>query len=632
MTALVVLPHQLVVDSAGLPRSGAKLYVYDADTVTPRASYTTSELSSENAHPVLSLATGLFPPVWVDPSEGPYKLVLKDSADVTLYTEDDISAIPNYDEDDVRSYGAKGDGSNDDTAEIQAALDAGGRVFFPPGDYKVTDTLEISESDTHIEGFGARIFHETATESDVIYAEGLSNISIRGIEVDGRKSLKSPSGSSEARGIHMYGIDNLLIEGCNVHDCVEHGIRVGQSSADPDESTRFRISDNLCKDNGNSANDRGWGIWLFGWVRGGTVTGNVCWDNQSGGIQIDDSSGDATADMESWRIAVTGNLVYSPGTFAATARTGIGISGTRQFSLNGNVVSGYNRGIHIASFQANEVVGYASITGNMVEAGNIALQLIDAAYLEISGNTFHALSTTVTDACANIYSDGGVETHHVSLMGNTFLCASRGIDIDIDASTNNDSHNILVSNNRLHYIHTVAAANANQIGVSVGENAGSIWVRGNTITSFYDGVKFNAATPAHIVGNEIINSQNVAISIAGTLRDFVADNFCRLSTTADILVGAGANTPLTMILRNTCLSTTPISGGGAATREGNVGFGGTTETATNIAAVAHVINTARKYAGKLVFDSTNNRIMRASGSAAADPWHVADGSATVTPS
>lgn len=54
-------------------------------------------------------------------------------------------------------------------------------------------------------------------------------------------------------------------------------------------------------------------------------------------------------------------------------------------------------------------------------------------------------------------------------------------------------------------------------------------------------------------------------------------------------------------------------------------------TAANIAAVGNAINTARKVAGKTVWDSTNNRMMRASGSAAADPWHVIDGSATVTP-
>lgn len=56
-----------------------------------------------------------------------------------------------------------------------------------------------------------------------------------------------------------------------------------------------------------------------------------------------------------------------------------------------------------------------------------------------------------------------------------------------------------------------------------------------------------------------------------------------------------------------------------------------TATAADIAAVGATINTAGKFAGRLVWDTTNNRMLRASGTAAADPWYLVDGSATVTP-
>ena len=57
-----------------------------------------------------------------------------------------------------------------------------------------------------------------------------------------------------------------------------------------------------------------------------------------------------------------------------------------------------------------------------------------------------------------------------------------------------------------------------------------------------------------------------------------------------------------------------------------------TASAAEIADVANAINTAdEKVAGMTVFDTTNNRIMVASGSAAASAWYVADGSASVTP-
>jgi hypothetical protein len=49
----------------------------------------------------------------------------------------------------VRDYGAVGDGSTDDTAAIQSAIDAAGIagvIYFPLGEYKITDTLLVTYS------------------------------------------------------------------------------------------------------------------------------------------------------------------------------------------------------------------------------------------------------------------------------------------------------------------------------------------------------------------------------------------------------------------------------------------------------------------------------------------------------
>lgn len=58
----------------------------------------------------------------------------------------------------VKAYGAKGDSVTDDTAAIQAAINAvgsyGGKVFFPPGSYKVTATLYVRYNNITLEGAG----------------------------------------------------------------------------------------------------------------------------------------------------------------------------------------------------------------------------------------------------------------------------------------------------------------------------------------------------------------------------------------------------------------------------------------------------------------------------------------------
>jgi Pectate lyase superfamily protein len=56
---------------------------------------------------------------------------------------------------DVQDFGAIGDGVADDTAAVQAALDAHLSVFLPEGDYKITDTLRF-RTDQAIQGVGMR--------------------------------------------------------------------------------------------------------------------------------------------------------------------------------------------------------------------------------------------------------------------------------------------------------------------------------------------------------------------------------------------------------------------------------------------------------------------------------------------
>ena len=60
---------------------------------------------------------------------------------------------------DVKAYGAKGDGANDDTAAIQSAINAlggnGGTVFFPPGSYYIKSSLMSNASNLVLRGAGS---------------------------------------------------------------------------------------------------------------------------------------------------------------------------------------------------------------------------------------------------------------------------------------------------------------------------------------------------------------------------------------------------------------------------------------------------------------------------------------------
>lgn len=79
---------------------------------------------------------------------------------------------------DVTSYGAKGDGTTDDTASIQSAINAqyiagGGIVFFPSGTYLVTDTLVLLDGAVLLgvnKSQVAYIYDETKASSRIKFA------------------------------------------------------------------------------------------------------------------------------------------------------------------------------------------------------------------------------------------------------------------------------------------------------------------------------------------------------------------------------------------------------------------------------------------------------------------------------
>ena len=85
MAILQVLRHQFF-DSSGNPLSGGKVYTYDAGTSTPRNTYTDQGAGTPNANPVILDSRGEAS-IWFS---GSYKVVLKTSADVTIYTVDNI--------------------------------------------------------------------------------------------------------------------------------------------------------------------------------------------------------------------------------------------------------------------------------------------------------------------------------------------------------------------------------------------------------------------------------------------------------------------------------------------------------------------------------------------------------------
>lgn len=96
MATAIVTSFWPINDSNGDPVSGAKIYVYDATTTTPRAIYSDTGLSASVSNPIICNSAGRTTTDGgttvglVYTAAGSYKIVVKTSADVTLYTLDNI--------------------------------------------------------------------------------------------------------------------------------------------------------------------------------------------------------------------------------------------------------------------------------------------------------------------------------------------------------------------------------------------------------------------------------------------------------------------------------------------------------------------------------------------------------------
>jgi hypothetical protein len=118
----------------------------------------------------------------------------------------------------VKDFGATGDGVTDDTAAIQAAIDAtGGGLFFPEGTYAVTPVsgqnycLLIDAKTIHLYGNNSTISMATTDVKQALRIRDSNNFVVSGLSFVG----SGTNGSDGGQGLlQLYQCDNVVIENC----------------------------------------------------------------------------------------------------------------------------------------------------------------------------------------------------------------------------------------------------------------------------------------------------------------------------------------------------------------------------------------------------------------------------------
>lgn len=90
MPVIAYLPKPYQLDTGSNLRAGAKAYWYVTGTSTPKNTYSDFAMTTPNTNPVIADANGIFPVMFLATDQR-YRITLRDSADVLIYTQDDIA-------------------------------------------------------------------------------------------------------------------------------------------------------------------------------------------------------------------------------------------------------------------------------------------------------------------------------------------------------------------------------------------------------------------------------------------------------------------------------------------------------------------------------------------------------------
>jgi hypothetical protein len=349
----------------------------------------------------------------------------------------------------VKGYGAKGDGSTDDTAAIQAAITAAesagsGVVFLPPGGYKISSTLVISDKAVSIIGaqslgiWNGVVIAPTDMSFDAIevnavnFACILANFQI--------KTLSQTS--SGGRGIFLNNVQNckmrdLVIAGLWDGIYVTGGEVVGENiditPADVAGTGRYGVWVSGLSGNANSCNLRHVGVSQIGSTNVNTVDGFVLADGYNS-LELD-SCGALSCWRGLWSTKTTGTAPqFLTGDMFSADHCEIGI----QLDHGGMVSLDQPQ---VISSIANSIVVAATYEGGPVQLNspyladtNGGIQILGGTEVNISCANLDSIGTGPSDNLPAIELSGAADVVITGIVASMYTGTNLNGTVQLDAA------------------------------------------------------------------------------------------------------------------------------------------------------------------------------------------------------
>jgi parallel beta-helix repeat protein len=333
-----------------------------------------------------------------------------------------VSAAPVI---NVRDKGARGDGAHDDTAAIQAAIDAlpasGGTVIIPDGNYMIDATRSVNlRSNTHLQMTAGATLTALANELERSYMLKVwraDNVQITGGRIVGERVGHRGTTGEWGYGINIQASNNVSVVGTHVSDCWGDGIWIGGLG----RRASVTVSTQVTLDHVVSTNNRRQGLSI-GPVRGVTVShstfSNTRGTKPQAGIDIEPQGQGPASDITFSDCTITGN--QGSGLEIHENVSGVVLKRCKIQDNNGyGVLVGGASGLTIAD---NVIVGNGLVGVAMSAKASDAR--IDGNTL--TGNSARFLrrlatslgSMNVSDRAHNLRVDGAARG--ITVSGNTF--------------------------------------------------------------------------------------------------------------------------------------------------------------------------------------------------------------------
>lgn len=548
----------------------------------------------------------------------------------------------------VKDFGAVGDGVTNDYNSIVLALSAlaavgGGALYFPKGTYLISTTsdsgVDITSDNISIFGEGNASTLYVTRNQKVISVVNVDNFRFSNMRV-----LQTQSGTNRQTMIGLTGCSNVWItdnlfengtatpvvltqDNTDVFVCNNRFLNYLENAVDIIGSNNFRvtISENFCTTN------------VYNSTPGVSRPMGITFEPQTSGVNSDFLITGNTIDLTGLASSLIRNATY--GVNCGQSSTPAPDYLLKRITIADNIIRGVGWGIHLQETRRGTTTGGLSaiISDNLIEqCGHEGIRVIggpDAAHYDgvvISGNLIRGVS----EQASNL--DDGIQLE-AYIQGPVIV------------------------NNKIERRVGESGASNYRYGIYLGANVSNALIDGNIITEALSGrIQDNSGTASigrtgksqsfftsvtTITSNETITPDSGTVLIrtpSGASR-----NIAPSASSADLWPKGHTIFVVNQATSDYNLVFDPSGINVSISRQSAAAFTYTgsgwvqlrysasnvmqEDSAANIASAAAAINTADKYIGKLVWDNTNNRLMRASNSTATGAWWVVDGSVSITP-